>query len=239
LPATRDQLDRWERVSEWPLALAAIAFLGAYAWPVLEPSLTSSWRHLCQLTAATIWVLFIVDYAVRLTLAPRRLRYFWRHLFDLAVLILPFLRPLRLVMLLRVLNRRAAAALRGRIVVYVSGASSLLIFCAALAVLDAERGHPGANIEHFGDALWWSVATMTTVGYGDHFPVTGEGRFVAALLMVGGVALLGVVTASLASWLISRVEDIEETSETATRADVAALRDEVRELRALLVERQG
>lgn len=79
------------------------------------------------------------------------------------------------------------------------GASTgLVIFCAALTVLDAERGH-GGNIQTFGDALWWAIVTMSTVGYGDKFPVTTEGRFVGVGLMLAGIALLGIVTASVAS----------------------------------------
>jgi voltage-gated potassium channel len=156
---------------------------------------------------------------------------------DLAILALPALRPLRLlrvVMLLRVLNRGAIASLRGRIAVYVCGATGILLFCSALAVLDAERPQPGANITGFGDALWWAVTTITTVGYGDYYPVTATGRWVAAGLMLGGIALLGVVSASIASWLIDRVRETEEDVQAATRADVRALTDEVAQLRTEL-----
>ena len=69
--------------------------------------------------------------------------------------------------LLTVLNRHAGRSLRGRVVVYVVGATSLVMFVAALAVLDVERGTPDANINSFADALWWAFATVTTVGYGD------------------------------------------------------------------------
>lgn len=80
--------------------------------------------------------------------------------------------------------------------VYVAGGSALIAFCAALAVLDAERANPGANITTFGDAAWWAVTTMTTVGYGDRHPTTGTGRLAAAGLMVVGIPLLGSVTAT-------------------------------------------
>jgi voltage-gated potassium channel len=177
---------------------------------------------------------------IRLLLARRRWAFWWRQLPYLAMVALPVLRPLqllRLVILLRALNRRAANALRGRIAIYVGCATVLLVFTSSLAILDAERGHRDATIDSFGNALWWAVTTITTVGYGDQRPVTTEGRFVAAGLMIGGIALLGTVTASIASWLVDRVRETEETARAATTADMDALRAEIRELRTLLEAR--
>jgi voltage-gated potassium channel len=65
-----------------------------------------------------------------------------------------------------------------------------------------EREVDGSNIKNFGDGLWWATTTVTTVGYGDRFPVTTEGRFLAALLMITGISLIGVITASVASWFV-------------------------------------
>ncbi len=95
---------------------------------------------------------------------------------------------------------------------------------ALLAVLDAERGHKDANISTIGDAMWWTISTLTTVGYGDRYPRTTAGRLVAVGLMVAGIALLGTVTATLATWFSAAVA---EESEAATDDLVA----EVRELR--------
>ena len=165
--------------------------------------------------AATItwgtWALFGADYVIRLTLSVDRRRFVRANLLDLPVIALPLLRPLRLlrlVTLLSVLNRYAGGSLRGRVAVYVGGATTLVLFVAALAVLDAERAADGANITTFDDALWWAMTTVTTVGYGDRFPVTGSGRLVAGGLMLAGIALLGVVTASLASWLLEKVREV-------------------------------
>lgn len=180
---------------------------------------------------------FVVDYLVRLALATELGKFFVRNIFDLLVVALPLLRPLRLlrlVTLLHVLNRHAGASLRGRVVVYVAGAASLILFVASLAILDAERGREGANIESFGDALWWALTTVTTVGYGDRFPVTGMGRAVAAGLMLSGIALIGVVTATFASWLIEKVQEVEDAAQTATRRDIEALTEQVAELRRAL-----
>lgn len=220
--ATEDQLTRsilshrWERVAEWPLMVAAVAFLAAYAVPILDPDLPSWVLDLCRWLSWITWGLFAIDLVVRLSLADERLRYLARHWYDVLVIVLPLLRPLRLlrlIPLLSVLNRRAQTRLRGRVAIYVAGGACLLAFCAALAVLDAERSRPNANITDFGDAIWWAVTTMTTVGYGDRYPVTGVGRLAAFGLMVGGIALLGTVTATLASWLVEAVAAEKEQAE--------------------------
>ena len=147
------------------------------------------------------------------------------------------LRLLRLVTLLAVLNRNVGGSMRGRVAVYVAGATSLVVLIASLAVLDAERGAKGASITTFGDAAWWAMTTVTTVGYGDRYPITAQGRFIADGLMLAGIALLGIVTASLASWLIDKVRQVEEHAQAATRADVASLTAEVRALREELAAR--
>ncbi|MGZ8743000.1 MAG: potassium channel family protein [Nocardioides sp.] len=226
--------ERWEELGNWPLTVAALLFLGAYAWPILEPDLASGWATACRVVTWGAWVMFAADYVVRLALSRDRRAFVRSNVFDLLVVVLPVLRPLRLlrlVTLLSVLNRYAGSSLRGRVAVYVAGASGLVILVAALAGLDAEQDASGATITGFGDALWWAMTTVTTVGYGDSYPVTTTGRFVAAGLMLCGIALLGVVTASFASWLIERVSEVEEESEAATRRDIAALTREVRALR--------
>jgi voltage-gated potassium channel len=199
---------RWERASESPLMIAAVAFLAAYAIAILHPDLPSWLLDWCRSLSWITWGIFVVDILVRLLLADERVRYLVRHWYDILVLALPLLRPLRLlrlIPLLSVLNRRATIRLRDRVGIYIAGGASLLAFCAALAVLDAEWSSPDANISDFGDAIWWAVTTMTTVGYGDHYPVTTAGRLVAFGLMIGGIALLGTVTATLASWLVETV----------------------------------
>jgi voltage-gated potassium channel len=209
--------ERWERLTEWPLVVAALIFLAVYALPILDPDLPPSVGIACYWLGWLTWLAFVFDYAVRLFLAENRLQYLLHHWVDLLIVALPLLRPLRLLRLLpliSVLNRRASSLLRGRVAVYVVVGSSLIAFVAALAVLSAERGQPGANIANFGDAVWWAAETMTTVGYGDKYPVTAAGRVIAVGLMVCGIALLGTVTATLASWLVEHVSATEE-SETA------------------------
>ncbi|HEY9291104.1 MAG TPA: ion channel [Microlunatus sp.] len=224
---------RWERAASWPLTAAALLFLTVYSWPVLNPDLAPSWQRVCRITTVIVWVIFAIDYVARFVLAGDRRTFVKRHLLDLAVVVLPMLRPLRLLRLLtlfNILGRNTGRSFRGRVAMFVVAATSLILFVSSVAVLNAERGRDGANIDSFGDALWWSLTTVTTVGYGDRYPITLTGRCVAAGLMLAGIALLGVVTASLASWFLDRVTATEEAEAATTEKMVAALTSQVAEL---------
>lgn len=207
---TRDvTVEKWERQAEVPLILLALAFLVAYAWPVLDPRLDADVRGFLSVVSWAVWVAFAADLLIRLALSGDRRRYALSHWYDVALVALPLLRPLRLLRLLalvRILDRSAASSFAGRVLIYVAGAASISVGLGALAVLDAERDAEGANITTFGDALWWASTTVTTVGYGDRFPVTATGRCVAVVLMVLGIGVVGAVTASVASWILARVE---------------------------------
>ncbi|MGX6604605.1 potassium channel family protein [Micromonosporaceae bacterium Da 78-11] len=236
---SEDRLRRWEDATAYPLTLLSVLFIGVYAWPILDLGMHPGWRAACEIGDLVIWGLFCAEYLIRLGLAQQRRRFVRTHWFDLAVLILPMLRPLRALRLLnalRVINRHAVAWTRGRLAIYVMATTVLIVLVASLSVLEAERGHPDTTIESYPQALWWAVCTITTVGYGDLYPATLEGRMVALALMVGGLGLIGFTTGSLASWIVDRVSDAEHRPATATRADVAVLLQEIRELRAEVAE---
>ncbi|TYD00602.1 two pore domain potassium channel family protein [Arthrobacter echini] len=228
----------WEARAEWPLAGAAILFLVVYSMQVIgQPN--GTWAVILLTVIWIIWVVFLVDYAVRLYLAEHRRRWFIRNIHELLIVALPMLRPLRLlrlITLLRTLHKVGGHALRGRLVTYVIGSVAILSYVAALTVLDIERMEPGANITSMGDALWWAMATITTVGYGDFYPVTIVGRLIATALMIGGIAVLGVVTATLASWLVESVA--AETTAEVESGDQALQNElaEVKEQLRLLLE---
>lgn len=209
------KVERWEKRAEVPLLLLALAFLVAYAWPIIHPRMNSGWAEYLWIVSWTVWAAFGLDFLIRLVLADQRRAYVLRHWYDIALIALPMLRPLRLLRLLalvRVLDRSAAGSLAGRAMVYVGGAAGFAVGLGSLAVLDAERGADNANIQSFGDALWWAASTVTTVGYGDYFPVTTVGRIVAFVLMLVGVGLVGIVTASFASWMVNRYADARENA---------------------------
>jgi voltage-gated potassium channel len=235
---TEHRRKRWEAAGEIPLAVASLAFLAAYAWPILDLGLSATLVSLCSWVVWGSWAVLVADFLVRLVLSESRSRFILSTPLELATIALPLLRPLRLLRLLTLLaavNRHAGSTLRGRVGIYVASSMLLVVFVASLAVLDAERGR-GGNINDFGDAVWWSMTTISTIGYGDRFPVTGTGRLVAVGLMLAGIALLGIVTASVATWLVERVADTDDEASAATRADLAAVRKELAEVKALLVE---
>jgi voltage-gated potassium channel len=239
-PVSSQRLERWERRTATPSILAALVFLAAYAWPILQPDLPGWASQACSATTWTVWAAFGVDLLVRLELAEDRWAFLKQNWLDVITLLLPMLRPLRplrAVVALNVLGHHGRVFARGRVVTYVGTAVAAVGFVAAVAVLDAERANPEANIATFGDALWWAATTVTTVGYGDRFPTTAEGRCVAVGLMLTGIALVGVVTAALASWFVERVSEVQ-AAERRTEQEVSDLTAEVLALRReIAVER--
>ncbi|MFJ6831577.1 potassium channel family protein [Streptomyces sp. NPDC091209] len=225
---------RWELHTQRPLLVLAVAFALGYGVPIVDNDAGPSVTFTCTLVEWVVWGAFAVDYLVRLALARQRRSFVRDHWLDLCAVILPILQPLRLLRLvstLMLVGRRARMASQIRLTTYVGGAVIGLLMFGSLAVLSVERDSPNGNIKTLGDAVWWSFTTMTTVGYGDHAPTTGMGRVLAVGLMLSGIALLGVVTANIAAWFISRFEkdDVEERRQTAA---IEALTAEVRALRA-------
>jgi voltage-gated potassium channel len=198
---------RWQQIVERPLNLAALAFLIAYSWRVIG-NLQGAAAAIANAVVFATWLVFLVNYLANLALSTDRRRWLRSHVFELLAVILPVLRPLRLLryVRLRQFERTVGGAFRSRVSIYLAATIVLLVYMATLSVLDMERSAPGANITTFGDGLWWSLVTVTSVGYGDYYPVTLQGRIIAAGLMLCGIGMLGLVTAALASWIVERIE---------------------------------
>ena len=206
---------RWQRAVDWPLTIAALIFLVAYSVTVIA-DIDVATADVLRVVIVISWALFPVSYVVEIALAARPWQWALHHPVNLLFVLLPLLRPLRLLRVVarsNVFQKSAGTAFRARVLVYLAGAAVLVTYIAALAVLDAERQSPNANITSFGDSLWWAAVTVTTVGYGDFTPVTVRGRSIASGLMLGGVAVLGVLTATLSSWIVQRVSVLEEHRE--------------------------
>jgi voltage-gated potassium channel len=201
-----------------------------------------------------IWAIFAAEYAIKLYLAPNRRRFVAHHIPDLIIVLVPMLRPLRvlrsarLLRLLRLARLAAFAAkgmhetrgiLRHRGLNWVLLIVLVLNLIAAAMVLEFERGNPEANIDSYPDALWWAVTTITTVGYGDRFPMSPAGRGVAVVLMIAGIAMFGVITATIAAYFVEqkaeedlagRLDQImERLDRLETRLDMTHAEDAVSE----------
>jgi voltage-gated potassium channel len=212
------RVERYERRSEIPMLMLAIAFLVAYVWPVLDQNMDPGLRSGVTVLSWSVWAAFVMDFGVRIALAENKRGYLLTHWYDVALVLLPVLRPLRLLRLLtlvRVLNRTAQSTLIGRVTTYILGVTLTATFLGAVAVLDVEQDAPGALITTFGDAMWWASTTVTTVGYGDLYPVTTQGRVIAVGLMLIGIAMVGAVTASFAAWMVARVAQDNSSNDTA------------------------
>jgi voltage-gated potassium channel len=237
--------ETWQKYSEWPLIGAAFLFLAAYSVLIIvEPP--DPYATILTIVIGSAWTTFAIDYIVKLLLAPRPGRWFLRHPLDLLMVVVPVARPLRLLRpftLRQVMDRAPGTAIRTRVLAYVIVAAILLIYTVALWVLSFEKGAPNANITTMGDSLWWAMVTITTIGYGDYYPVTVPGRWAASTLMVGGFAVLSMVTATVSSWLIESVAAATnartKSAESSRDDELAHLRTQINRLHDQLARGQG
>ncbi|MFF0542602.1 potassium channel family protein [Nocardia thailandica] len=235
--ARRTPRQQWEQVTNVPLMVLAVLFLIVYAWRVLDTGASPALDRTLVWADIGIWAVFAVDFVVRLALSGDRWRFLRRHPLDMLVVLVPPFRPLRLVraalLLLDTLNR--AAGTRARLITFVSAGSVLILLLSSLAFFDAEYGAPDSKIHSFGDALWWSAVSVTTVGYGDVYPVTTQGRLVSLVLMTLGIGLIGFAIGTTTSWVVDQLK----TTEDSTERTLTDLVDEVRQLRAEIAALRG
>ena len=213
--------DRWvARTGPW-LDRLALVFLVTFLiqWLYLNPP---AWvTTLLVGIQFLVWAAFAVDYVRRLTLADDKSDFISRHKADLLMVLVPMLRMLRVALLLRKSLRTISTdRIAGSLFTIVAA----VVFTAAVLQWNIERQTPGANIQTFGESLWWAVVTTTTVGYGDFYPVNPTGRLVGAGLMIVGIGLIGTVSATVANWFLSRKVEpasggAEEASEPEPEAD--------------------
>jgi len=203
--------------------------------------LSAGTKQVLAYTDTALCVLFFADFIRNLIKAPDRLRYLIRSgWLDLAssipsIDLLRLGRLSRIARIFRVLRAMRSARTIDSIIsdhrkksfLFGTGlVAILLVVFASIAILHFETG-PAANITTGGDALWWAFGTITTVGYGDHFPVTLEGRLVASILMAAGLGLFGTISGLAASWFFHAGRD-------ADAANLELLTQEIAQLRVML-----
>lgn len=238
-----EDLDDWLRM---PMALLGLLWLLLVLAELV-------WGANALLTAAStiIWIVFIAEFALRLLLAPDRLRFVRTNWLTVIALVVPALRffrafpvlraakalrGLRLVRIVGTANRSMNAlrtTMRRRRFGYVLGLTILVIVLGAAGMLSFEPAEEVAGgFTSYGHALWWTAMLVTSIG-SDFWPLTTEGRVLALLLSIYGLAVFGYITASFASFFVGR-DASEADAPLAGSADVARLADEIRELRLQL-----
>jgi voltage-gated potassium channel len=215
LARNQDAYDRFSTTVELPLTILSGLWLIVLIIPLVMHVPHNVSETLLFIDFA-VWACFVIEYVVKLYLVPDRRYFFRHHLLDLAVVIVPFLRPLRAARLTALFRgsvlfanafRRAKDLFTHKGFHFVLTAVAGLLFVCAALVLLFERNAKGSTIHNYGEALWWGMVTVTTVGYGDKFPVTPQGKGIAVVLMLAGIGLIGVLTATVASYFIGGKED--------------------------------
>lgn len=202
-------LDRREvsmtRIWNETLTALSVAFLIAFSYPAFDNSVSSAQQVVIETVQWVSWLAFAVDLIYGIWKAKRKRDFLKHHPLEIATVLLPFLRPLRLM---RVISfgglaiQKVAIGRQFAITLKVIISALFIAYISAVEITITERAVEGSNIKDFGDGLWWAISTVTTVGYGDYFPTSTEGKVIAVMLMVMGISLVGVITASVAAWFV-------------------------------------
>jgi voltage-gated potassium channel len=220
-----DLVDRIERVTKFPMALLGVAWL-VIAIVVLTTDVHSSASTVLVGGLFVLWVIMLVEYLVRLVVTPDSLGYLRRRWVEPATVVLPPLQGWHVVgiekttLLMREGELRVEAILKHHSLFRVLIAVVAVLITGSWLVLLFEENTKGSNIHDYPGALWWAIVTVTTVGYGDRYPVTEGGRAVAAILMLVGIGLIGVLTATVASVFIKEHTDANKEEFKKGHADL-------------------
>jgi voltage-gated potassium channel len=239
---------RAQRLFEWPIIVSALLVIPAIV--IEQSSLRQPWDTIATAINWVTWLVFLAEFVVMLVLVSNQWLYIRKHLLDLALVVLtppilpPGLQALRALRLLRVL-RLERVARYGRQAFSLDGLryAALIALLAALgggaafqALERQQRPKPG-----FFDGIWWSVSTMTTVGYGDIVPHTTAGRLLAMALMLVGIIFVALLTGAIAERFLSpdvrelqRELDVIESDEDQIAAEILEIRTRLSRIEALV-----
>ncbi|ENM5740158.1 potassium channel family protein [Vibrio mimicus] len=196
-------LEKVENTTETPMLVLSVIYVVVALLPdiaVLSPEDLEFLDGLLWI----VWGIFATELLVKIFVSPKPLQYMVQNWPDVLIVAMPFLRPLRFLRILLVLPkawRQTRSVLRQKTFSFIGLTSLSTVLLSAAFVYLVEKGTP-SPINSYSDALWWAMSTITTVGYGDMYPVTGFGRGVAVFLMLTGITLFGLLTASVASFFV-------------------------------------
>jgi voltage-gated potassium channel len=221
----RQKLKRMERALRIPLALLGVAWAVCGIIVITTDSRGAASKGFV-IALFAIWLVVVLETLARYIFVPNRRRYFACRQIEPVMIVVPFFQIWKVLGVERASVlwgegfTRFVAILRHRGLFRVLLAATGLLFLGAWVVLLCENHAPGSNIHSYPDALWWAVVTVTTVGYGDRFPVTGGGRTVAVILMLVGIGLIGVLTATVASFFVQEHTDANKEQLQAAHQDL-------------------
>jgi voltage-gated potassium channel len=243
--------ERWEILAQFEDWLEVPMLVLGFVWlALLIIELVWGLSPLMDRTVLLIWIIFILDFSLKMLLAPRKLVYLRRNWLTMLALAVPALRVLRIfrliwwlrltraarsINLLRIVTsvNRGLRVLRTTIsrrgFTYVAALTIIVTLAGAAGIFAFEREVDGGP-DSYGVALWWTAMIMTTMG-SDFWPRTAEGRLLVLLLALYSFAMFGYVTATLATFFIGR-DAADQEAELAGAQSIAELRAEISDLRA-------
>ena len=194
-------VDRVQYVSVWPMFILSSLFVVLSTYLLFPPeNMTAKDKRDTVLALGVLLVVFLLDYFFRWLFARDRAAFIRGNWAELLSAFIPPLRPMVVLFYVWRLPMKAGSVERDarlRYQITIAFAAVFVTYAVSIWVWRVEHGRPGATILDWGDSIWWAIATVTTVGYGDVVPVTVPGRVLGSLLMVVGTLLIGVVAASL------------------------------------------
>ena len=261
--ARQELLLRYEAHTNLVLSGLALVYLITYSIQSIWYEPQAEWYSWLVGFGYALWVLFALDLAFRFTLASSKKRFLKRNWLDTITVVIPQFRALRALRAFTpngvVAHERGKGAITGGAATTAALGTVIIVWVGSLMVLNAERGAPNTEITNIGDSVWWAIQTVTTVGYGDVVPVTWVGQFLAVLIMLVGISVLGAVTATLSATLVKSrnasssssgpssasssgsatgTADAPSAPTPSSTDDAAALRADLAEIKQMLADMQ-
>lgn len=203
-----EKLSKLERISRLPMFVLSLIFLALFIVSFKPPQ---EYKSFIEFSLNAIWVIFAIEFFSRLGLSKDKIKFIKENWIDALVVLFPALRPLRILRVLFLLPTliRPFVVVRRIMVmngfIYALAITLTLLIGGAYTVFLFEREAPQGNIKDFSTALWWAFITVTTIGYGDVYPVTLLGKIVTGILVFLGITLFGMLTANLASFFFMNI----------------------------------
>lgn len=202
-----------KRIWDWTLTTLALAFLVAYSYPAFVEVIPASTQTNLDIVQWVSWVAFAADLFFGIAKSDNKIQFLKKHPLEILAVLLPFLRPLRLLRFISFgtlvfdrVNLGKSVSISAKVIT----TALFLTYLAGIEITLAERGQLGATVLNVGDGFWWAITTLTTVGYGDIYPTTTQGRAIAIGLMVSGICVLATISATVAAWFVKMSQNESE-----------------------------